>query len=285
MSISPGVERRSRRGVEKDRVQRQARKDPAGVLGRDGERMKRTGALVSFLLAAATLLSSCGADSDLKKIFDLEERSTRGAPPSTIEDLKKGIAEYSREADRTIKATERIGTYWRLLAVRYLERRMYIEAYEAAKEALRYFPDNTGLYYTIGLGLSYQAKVDSVGGAASQALRAERLASAEAAYLRALEFNPRYGRALYALSVLYVFEMDRPEDAGPYLTRLLSIETRNVDAMFLLARVRYTEGRLEEAANLYDSILATTKVEEKRKQAEENKKTVLDLLYEGRPRP
>ena len=162
---------------------------------------------------------------------------------------------------------------------------MYIEAYEAAKEALRYYPDNTGLYYTIGLGLSYQAKVDSVSGSAAEPLMRERMASAEAAFLRALEFNPKYARALYALSVLYVFEMDRPEDAGPYLTRLLKIETQNVDAMFLLARVRYVEGRFEDAANLYDSILAVTKIEEKRKQAEENKKTVLEALYGGESRP
>ncbi|HRZ88719.1 MAG TPA: hypothetical protein P5117_04460, partial [Spirochaetia bacterium] len=154
--------------------------------------MRRTGVSFTLLLAAAALLSSCGGDSDLKKIFDLEERSTKGAPPSTIEDLKKGIAQYSREADRTIEATERIGTYWRLLSVRYMERRMYIEAYEAAKEALRYFPDNTGLYYTIGLGLSYQAKIDSVGGVAAQALRGGQAFRPEASFLRALEFNPRY---------------------------------------------------------------------------------------------
>ncbi len=247
--------------------------------------MRRTRVRIALLLAAAAVLSSCGDGGDLKKIFDLEERSVKGAPPSTIEDLKKGIAEYSREADRTIEASERIGTYWRLLSVRYMERRMYIESYEAAKEALRYFPDNSGLYYSIGLGLSYQAKIDSVSGSAALPLLRERLASAETAFLRALEFNPRYGRALYALAVLYVFELDRSGDAGPYLSRLLEIETQNVDAMFLLARVRYSEGRLEDAANLYDSILAVTKVEEKRKQAEENKKIVLDLLYEGRPRP
>ena len=240
---------------------------------------------IALLLAATAVLSSCGKDSDLAKIFDLEERSMKGAPPSTIEELKKGIAEYSREAARTIEASERIGTYWRLLSIRYMERSMYIEAYEAAKEALRYFPDNTGLYYTIGLGLTYQAKIDSVSGVAAESIRRERLASAEAAYFRALEFNPRYGRALYALAVLYVFELDRPEDAGPYLTRLMEIETQNVDAMFLLARVRYSEGRMEDAANLYDTILAVTKVEEKRKQAEENKKIVLDLMYEGKPSP
>lgn len=245
---------------------------------------KKCGWLI-LLLASAALLVSCGKDSDLRKMFDLEERSMKGAPPSTIEDLKKGIQEYSREADRTIAASEKLGAYWRLLSVRYMERRMYIEAYEAAKEALRFYPDNTGLYYTIGLGLTYQAKIDSVSGSAAEPLRRERLESAETAFLRALEFNPRYGRALYALSILYVFEMDRPEDAAPYLTRLLEIEQQNVDAMFLLARVRYSEGRLEDAANLYDTILAVTRVEEKKKQAEENKKTVLDLLYEGQPRP
>jgi len=240
---------------------------------------------MALLLASAVLLGSCGKDADLKKIFDLEERSMKGAPPSAIEDLKKGIAEFSKEADRTIAAKESLGSYWRLLSVRYLEKRMYIEAYEAAKEALKYYPDNTGLYYTIGLGLSYQAKIDSVSGAAAAPLARERLASAETAYLRALEFNPRYGRALYALSVLYVFELDRPEDAGPYLTRLLEIETKNVDALFLLARVRYMEGRLEDAANLYDTILAVTKVEEKKQQAQENKKTVLEALYGGETKP
>jgi len=247
--------------------------------------MKKKIVWIVFLLISAALLGSCGKDTDLKKIFNLEERSMKGAPPSTIEELKKGIAEFSREADRTIAAKESMGSYWRLLSVRYLEKRMYIEAYEAAKEALRYYPDNTGLYYTIGLGLSYQAKIDSVSGSAAASLMRERLASAETAYLRALEFNPRYGRALYALSVLYVFEMDRPEDAGPYLTRLLEIETKNVDALFLLARVRYMEGRLEDAANLYDTILAVTTVEEKKKQAQENKKTVLDALYGGKTKP
>ncbi len=247
--------------------------------------MKNRVRWIALLLAASALLISCGGGGDLKKLFDLEERSMKDAPPSTIEDLKKGIQEYSREAERTIEATERIGAYWRLLAVRYMEKRMYIEAYEAAREALKYYPGNASLYYTAGLGLAYQAKIDSVSGSAAVPAQRERLASAEAAYLRALESDPRYGRALYALSVLYVFELDRPEEAGPYLERLLDIETRNVDAMFLLARVRFTAGRLEDAANLYDTILSMTRVEEKKKQAEENKKAVLDLLYGGVSRP
>lgn len=244
--------------------------------------MKRKIGWIALLLAVAALLGSCKGGEDLKKLFDLEERSMKDAPPATIEDLKKGISEYAKEAERTVGASEHIGSYWRLLSVRYMEKRMYIEAYEAAKEALRYYPDNPSIYYTIGLGLSYQAKADSVSGPASVAARREHLLSAETAYLRALELNPRYTRALYALAVLYVFEMDRPEDAGPYLTRLLDIDTHNVDAMFLLARVRYVEGRFEDAANLYDAIVEVTRVPEKRKQAEENKKTVLDLLYEGK---
>ncbi|HSV56817.1 MAG TPA: hypothetical protein VLH39_06885 [Magnetospirillaceae bacterium] len=247
--------------------------------------MGRKSCKLVLLLAASSALASCGGDSDLRRLFDLEERAMRGAPPSTIEELRRGIAEYTREADRTIEATERIGIYWRLLSLRFMERRMYIEAYDAAKHALRYFPDNPALYYTIGLGLSHLAKLDSVSGPGGQAQRAERLATAETAYRRALHFNPRYARALYALAILYVFELDSPEVAGPYLVRLLDIETQNVDAMFLLARVRITEGRLEDAISLYDKIIRVTRVEERRRQAEENKKVVLDLLYDGGRRP
>jgi len=244
--------------------------------------MKRKIGWMVLLLAIVALLASCKDGGDIKKMFDIEERSMKDAPPSTIEDLKKGIAEYSKEADRTVAATERVGLYWRLLAMRYMEKRMYIEASEAAQEALRYYPENQSLYYTVGLGLASQAKVESVSGPDKAPVRQQHLASAEAAYLRALELSPRYTRALYALAVLYVFEMDRPEDAGPYLTRLLEIDTQNVDALFLLARVRYVEGRYEDAANLYDTIIGVTRIPEKRKQAEANKKQVLDLLYEGK---
>ena len=49
--------------------------------------------------------------------------------------------------------------------------------------------------------------------------------------------------------------------------------------MFVLARAYYVEGRYDEAVNLYDRIISLTKSEAKKKNAEENKKIVLDASY------
>jgi hypothetical protein len=41
----------------------------------------------------------------------------------------------------------------------------------------------------------------------------------------------------------------------------------------------YGSGRLQDSADAYDRILATTKVDEKKQQAADNKKRILDELY------
>ena len=102
---------------------------------------------------------------------------------------------------------------------------------------------------------------------------------AESAYLRAIELEPRYVRSLYGLGVLYVFELDECEKAVPYLERALNVETKNTDIMFVLARAYYVTGRYDEAVSLYDRIISTTKSDEKKKEAEANKRIVLDTSY------
>jgi hypothetical protein len=49
--------------------------------------------------------------------------------------------------------------------------------------------------------------------------------------------------------------------------------------MFVLARAYYSSYEFDKAVAMYDKIIATTKVEEKRASAEENKKIVLDAAY------
>jgi cytochrome c-type biogenesis protein CcmH/NrfG len=63
------------------------------------------------------------------------------------------------------------------------------------------------------------------------------------------------------------------------LEKAVSIETRNIDALFVLARAYYSSYEFEKAAEVYDKIIATTKSAETKATAEENKKTVLDALY------
>jgi len=83
-----------------------------------------------------------------------------------------------------------------------------------------------------------------------------------------------------AAAVLYIFELNRSEAAIPHLGRYLELESRDVDAMFLLARCYYEAGENEQALEWYDQIIALTKDEVRRTEAEKNKKILLDQLYE-----
>ncbi|WP_242457148.1 tetratricopeptide repeat protein [Treponema zioleckii] len=90
---------------------------------------------------------------------------------------------------------------------------------------------------------------------------------AEEAYSRAIQINPRYTRALYALGVLYVFEFKDSEDkAITPLETLLTIDTKNTDAMFILARAYSSTGLYDKAITLYDEIIRLSKYREKTKR-------------------
>ncbi|HPE89118.1 MAG TPA: tetratricopeptide repeat protein [Spirochaetia bacterium] len=242
--------------------------------------MKRT---MILALAAIATLSSCGGEDKnfIERMFDLESRSSKDAPPSTIEELKDGIRRYGDEVEKTAAAMEKVGTYWRMLAVRYLDKGLYGDAYDAAMKALRHYPDSSGVYYISGMSAAFLSKTAAAqpgGGATS---RAEWLAAAEGAYRRSIEIEPRNTKALYGLAVLYTFELEDHEAAIAPIEALLGIETKNVDAMFVYARALYGSGRLEEAVDVYDRIIATTRVDEKKLQAADNKKRILDELYGG----
>jgi tetratricopeptide (TPR) repeat protein len=105
-------------------------------------------------------------------------------------------------------------------------------------------------------------------------------ALAETAFLRAIAMDSGYTRPLYALGVLYVFELDRPEDAIPHLVKYLDIALSNdVDGMFVLARAYFMTSEYQSALDLYDRILSITKDPAKKAEAERNRKYIMEVYY------
>jgi tetratricopeptide (TPR) repeat protein len=247
-------------------------------------RRQRLSMAIGLALVALAILglASCSSGEDknfLERMFDLESRSMKNAPPSSVEELKAAISQYRAEVERTVSAMESQAGYWRLLAVRLMEQGLFGDSYEAALKALRYYPDNSGLYYVAGLSASFLSRSASAelgGGAAS---REAWLRAAEGAYLESIDLNPRNTRSLYALAVLYSFELEDYEAAVAMVQRFLAISTRDADGFLLLGRSLYGAGRLEEAVEAYDNAIRFTTIEEKKKQASDNKKQILDELY------
>lgn len=245
---------------------------------------KRIGVLVGLLLLIAVL--GVGAFTFLRPSAlarRIADYSPGGAPPETMEGLQAAIRAYESKVEETVAAAAQAGIYWKILAVRYIDRRMFGEALEALQSAVGYFPEDATLHYLTGLSAASMAKSAHDFAATGRSRERERLyALAESAYRRAIALDPNYARPLYGLGVLYVFELDRPADAIPVMERHLSLRTKDADSMFVLARAYYAVGRNDDAVALYDRILAVSKDEKKRAEAAANKRTVLDEDYAAR---
>jgi tetratricopeptide (TPR) repeat protein len=205
-----------------------------------------------------------------RQIADL---SPKGAPPQGIEDLRKAIALYEKKIEAHVADAAQTGVYWKILGSRLMDKGLYGEALEALEQAARYYPEDETVQYLIGVSAGISAKSDYF--SQSESL----FRTAEQAYLRAIDIDGRYAKALYGLSVLYVFELDRPAEAVPYLERFLDINKSDTDAMAVLARAHYMTENYEAAAGLYDRIIDTSKDPEKKAQAGVLKQQVMDEWY------
>jgi tetratricopeptide (TPR) repeat protein len=239
---------------------------------------KRIFLLISFSVFTGFLFFSCGPDTKtIRRMQVIEEHVDN---PTTVAELTDAITKYQRRIEDVLNADTRIGMWYKILAIRYLDTGMYGKALENFRTAIEYYPTNQNLYYYVGVCAGYMAKASldyDATGASSE--RGRYLALAESAYLRALELEPRYARSLYGLSILYVFELNEPAKAIPLMERFMEIETKDYDAMFVLARAYYMTGEIEKATAIYDKILSTTKDEKRRAEAEENKALVLQEGY------
>lgn len=234
--------------------------------------------IVVIGLLSALLMTSCGVSN--KTILRYQKMEEGVSNPTTTEELKDAIKKYGERAADMQLANGQVGIWYKILGTKYLDKKMYGEALKCFQEALKYYPDNQNLYYYVGVCAGYMSHASmDFGGSGSTEVKYNYLKLGEEAYLRAIQIEDRYVRALYGLGVLYVFELDEPAKAIPHLEKALSIDTKNIDAMFVLARAYYSNYDFDKSAGMYDKIIATTKSAETKATAEENKKTVLDAAY------
>ena len=234
--------------------------------------------MLAFAALGALALSSCTKSN--KTIIRMQHIEEGVASPTSIEELKDAISKYEERVADIQLANSQIGIWHKILATRYLDKKMYGEALKSFQTALQYYPDNQNLYYYVGLCAGYMSHASMDFDADGREEKRENyLKLSEEAYLRAIEIEPRYARALYGLSVLYVFELGEDDKAIPYLEKLLTIETKNIDAMFVLARAYYMNYDFDKAVDMYDKILSLTKSPERKAEAEANREVVKNAAF------
>ncbi len=230
--------------------------------------MKKRFCFVIITLLLILILGSCNKVTSIRRLQELEEGVSN---PNTEAELKDAIRKYEKRVDDIIIAEGRIGIWYKILGSRYMDQKMYKKALKAFQSALEYYPENPNLFYQAGLAASLMAKNSldfELTGTDIEKKRYFDLAAS--AYNRALEIDSKHSKAVYALSVLYIFELNRPAEAIPILEKIAEWEKKPIDHLFLLGTAYYMTGENEKAIAVYERIIEISSSAEKKAKAESN---------------
>ncbi len=220
------------------------------------------------------LLSSC--NETRKKTLDRLLQTESGdyenekISKEKIKELEEGIKEYTEDVERVVKANAEIGIYYRMLALEYIDLGMYNHAYENIEKALDFYPTHSVLSFYAGLSKANIARAEI-----DETKRLSLLYEAESYYLSAIRIRKGYANALYALSVLYMFDLDKPEKAGPLLEEILFRDPKNWEAKILYARFKVVSGDIDAAIELYNEISENAWDDVMKEQAGQNRDSLL----------
>ncbi|AGT44590.1 tetratricopeptide repeat protein [Treponema pedis] len=237
---------------------------------------------ILFLVVAAFSLaffSGCNYNNRIKRLQELEEGVSR---PTTEEELKEAIKKYERRVEDIIIAEGRIGIWYKILGSRYMDQKMYKKALTCFQSALEYYPENQNLFYQTGLAASLVAKNALDFDLSGTDIEKKRYyALAVSSYTRAIEIDPKYSKAVYALSVLYLFELNKPYEAIPLLESVVEREQKPIQHLLLLGRAYYVTGSNEKAVEMYEKVISLTSSAEKKAEAENNIKLIKERMNSG----
>jgi tetratricopeptide (TPR) repeat protein len=170
--------------------------------------------------------------------------------------------------------------YNKMRAIRYYDDKIFHKAHESFKRAIELDPANPLLFYYAGVCAGWIAK--STVTVEWKDEQEKWFNAAEVSYQRAIEIDPKYVDALYGYSVLLVIELAREKEGIDYLHQILEKETKNVNALFLLARAYYQVKEYDEALNQYDRIIKLSPSDVIRDRAILLKEQVKDELYDSK---
>jgi len=234
----------------------------------------------ALIVAAVILFVSCSPS--MKSVKRMEKMEEGVGNPTKKEEYEAAIKKYEKRAMDLVSTESQEGIWYKIVGTRYLDERMFGKALENFQKAISFYPDNANLYYYIGVCAGYMAKASlDYNATGDVATEANYLKLSESGYLRALELDPKYYRAMYGIAVLYVFELDESQKAIPYLEKYLETQTRETDAMFVLARAYYLNYEFDKAIALYDKIIKLNPNKQKVADAQANKQTVVQARLDA----
>ncbi|MBN2655433.1 MAG: hypothetical protein JXR86_00115 [Spirochaetales bacterium] len=242
----------------------------------NGRRVKQIITVNLMVIPAMILLLQSCRQSDPDLLQRMAAMESGADPEAVLEgdknyaELKSDIARFRKILDGKVDAAEKLGTYYKLIGLKYVDYSMYGLALEAFQEALAIYPENPNVLYYAGLCSARLYKTES-----SAVKSGQYLDQAVRYYEASLAVNNRFSSPMYGLAVLYVYELNMPELAVPLLEMYNTIQKSSMDGRFLLAAAHYAAGDEDEAVDLYNDIAEKTDDPALREAARNNRNEIL----------
>ncbi len=235
--------------------------------------MKKT-SFILIIILISFLFFSCNETraKTLARLLPTEsgEYENEKISQERIKELEEGIKEYSKDVDRVVTANAEIGVFYRMLALEYIDFKMYKFALENLEKSMEYYPTNPVLSFYAGLSKANIARAET-----DEEKILFLFHEAETYYKTAIRLRQTYTDAMYALAVLYMFDLYSPEDARPLLEKILSINSQDWEAMVLYARYMVIIGDIDTAVELYNEISEKAWDDSMKEQAAVNRDSLL----------
>ncbi|MFO7731116.1 MAG: hypothetical protein R6V86_10150 [Spirochaetia bacterium] len=242
--------------------------------------MMRIKTVVFLVVMAVLVFTGCNDEQKriLNRLMDTETGQYSGEEVDTqrVAELEDHVKRFSDEVQELVEETGQLGIYYKMLALEYMDQEMYGPAREYFLKSLEISPNNHLVQYYAGL-----SSAQTAGAQENRAQRVSRIEDAAYHYQRAVELKSDYYEALYALSVLYIFELDRALEAEEYVQRALEVRPGSQKTRFLLAAIRVIQNRYEEAIEIYDQIIEESEDATIQQRARENREQLLGGGYNG----
>lgn len=199
------------------------------------------------LLAALLLIFlSCNEKSCLDVI---QCNPLRQQKDKTIEvritELRERIKDLETDKKKREKNPLLLGDLYNNLGNRYLDTEQWDSAIDAFNKALKNGRLNHVIYYSLGLAYGNRGKMTH-----SQ----DDFNKAESNYIKALEMEPGYYTAGYALAVLLFFEKNEKERATAIMEEITAKNKTDYVSRFALGRFYYDMGKMNASLKVYEAL-------------------------------
>lgn len=225
-----------------------------------------------LILLSLSLVIGCTNEKTknlVNRVYETEENREFNRE-RRIKELTRKIKKSEEDINDILDEYQRNGNFHRTLGVKLMQYKMYLKAYDHFNIALEFFPSSEMILYYRGVAAGQYAVSQD-----RDSIKRDYLNRARLSHEQALRINPRFPKGLYALSILYVYEFGRPEDAKPLLDDLLDISSREFDAMLLRALLYEKDGHYNAAVDLYDKVIKQSKKDSQLLIAETNREKAL----------